>query len=141
VDAHPQARVGMRTQEVAQRFARAVLGQVLDRILEIDDHRIGAAGQRLGNTFGPAGRHEQRSTHDSLHHTTSAARRRATSSGAYPNDASTAAVFSPTAGTASMRAANALLVAGGNSAGSMPAGLSTSRQRWRARNWGCFQTS
>ena len=44
-------------------------------------------------------------------HTTSAACSRATSSGAYPNDASTASVFSPTAGTGSMRGACA--VAGG----------------------------
>src|SRR5690606_4047473 len=141
VDAHPQARLGMRPQEVAQRLAGAVLGQVLDRVFQVDDDDVGAGGQRLGDAFGPAGRHEQGSTDDGGHYTTFAVRRRATSAGAYPNDASTASVFSPTAGTASMRGANALLEAGGSSAGSGPAGLPTSRQRWRACNWGWAHTS
>src|SRR5690606_41384464 len=88
VDAHPQADLGMGAQEIAQGFAGAVFGQVLDGVFEIDDDGVGAAGQRLGNAFGPAGRHEQGGTDGTgygLHYTTSAARRRATSSGAYPN--------------------------------------------------------
>ncbi len=54
----------MRVQEIQQGLAGAVLGQMLDRVFEIDDNGVGAGGQGLGNAVRPVGGHEQRGSDD-----------------------------------------------------------------------------
>ena len=72
VDAHQKARallLALRAlEEIQRRLARDVLALGRDRILEIDDHGVGAARQRLVE-LGPAvgGNEEQRAHHCSGH--------------------------------------------------------------------------
>ena len=73
VDAHPQARLAMRPQEVTQRFAGRRLGQMLDGVFQVDDDGVRAGGQRFGTALGARSRHAQGASNDGMRHTTSEA--------------------------------------------------------------------
>ncbi len=62
VDAHQQARRRVGSEEGIEVAPRLCLKVLRDRILEVDDDRVGAARQRLGNAFRAGRRDEQRAT-------------------------------------------------------------------------------
>jgi len=64
VDAHQQARRRVGREEGIEVAPRLCLKVLRDRILEVDDDRVGAARQRLGNALRAGRRDEQRATDD-----------------------------------------------------------------------------
>ena len=104
VDAHPQARLRMRAQEVAQRFARAVLARCSTASSRSTITASAPLASALGMRSGrEAGTNSAVRTMDGSYDLRGVQSRHLV--GRVPHDASTASVFSPTAGTGSMRGA------------------------------------
>src|SRR3982751_3901075 len=114
-------------EPLADRVASARLGVGQHRVLEVEDDRARAGIGGLVEALGPVARHEQ--IGEGMHQTALSERSLAMRSAEYPSAPRMASVCWPSAGTASMRGSPSSQEPGGRSAGIVPAGVSTSRQR------------
>ncbi|MNT45042.1 hypothetical protein D3C72_1815980 [compost metagenome] len=60
IDPHQHLGLRMIAEELLQVFSRLLLGSLLDGVFKVDDHAVGATGQRFADPLRPSGGDEQR---------------------------------------------------------------------------------